>query len=147
LTLDKDGLVVVDDEAMERRNTIIVSDPKAVAYLDKINEVCDLLNALIPAHQRLSSGSVNMLRTVINYDKTSCRFCPQELSEQSIRKFLWYKPGMSLFELDRAYNEMSYKEAIAREDKEDEAFQKECGINPGDLIPPAPKKEAAHKEK
>ena len=147
LTIDEDGLVVVDEEAVKRRNTAIVSDPTAVAYLDKLNEVCALLNVVIPAHERLSSGNINTLRTVINYDKNTCQFCPQELTEQAILKYLWYQPGMSLMERDRAFDEMSLKKAIVREEKEENDFQKECGLSPSDLIPPAPKKEAAHKEK
>ena len=147
LTIDEDGLVAIDEEAVKRRNTAIVSDPTAVAYLDKLNEVCDLLNVVIPAHERLSSGNINTLRTVINYDKATCQFCPQELTEQAILRFLWYQPGMTLMERDRAFEEMSHKREIARADKEEEDIQKECGLSPSDLIPPAPKKEAAPKEK
>lgn len=147
LTIDEDGLAVIDEEAVNRRNTAIVSDPKAVAYLDKLNEVCALLNVVIPAHERLSSGNVNTLRTVINYDKDSCQFCPQELTEQAILRFLWYQPGMSLMERDRAFDEMSLKKAIVREEKDENDFQKECGLSPSDLIPPAPKKKAASTEK
>ena len=146
LTVNEEGRAVIDREAVFRRNTATVSDPKAVAFLDKLNEVCALLNVIIPAHFRQSNGNVNILRPVINYDKITCQFCPQELTEQSILDYFWNKPGLSLIERDRALKEMFYKRAIELEDKEAEEIQKECGLSPIDLIPPAPEKEAAPTE-
>ena len=146
LTIDKDGLVTVDKEAFERRNTIIVRDPKAVAYLDKLSELCALLNEVIPPRRRKESGNVNILREVILYNKIKCQFEPLDMYERTILKYIWEPPGKCSVDPDTLYEEMANKDAMARADREDEEFQKDCGLSASDLIPPAPEKEAAPTE-
>lgn len=131
IKIDENGLFAADEAAIKERQTVYISDPECMAFVDKAQKIADLLNDFFPQYERKSARfGFNSIREFIVFDDKEGSFeVSPQISEYSIKKLLFVPKSVSRWGKESDFNSLRQQEIVENNLQFYKAKAKEFGLD------------------